>query len=79
MVGGVLTLRKLTAAVADPLPIRSPAVWLAELSCATVTKFLTEAVADPTWQQDMVCAGICVVDIVVYMGIVNNSKLLLMC
>ena len=29
-------------------------VWLVEFSCATVTKYLKEAAADPTWVQSTI-------------------------
>ena len=55
---------------------KTSAVWLAEFSCATLTKSLKEAVADPTWIQStiIVCANFYVLDNVVYMGTVNNSN-----
>ena len=33
---------------------KASAVWLAELSCATVTKSLKEAVVDPIWLQSTI-------------------------
>ena len=55
-----------TKTIADPLPTKNNHCYLiGGFSCTTVTKFLKEAVAIPTWVQsaittNMVCGVFCV-------------------
>ena len=41
--------------------MKASAVWMVEFSCATVTKFLKEAVGDLTWIQSTIATrrGVC--------------------